>query len=139
MNYFTGTYTVSLFPRATFIERRMYATQEQAHNADVHADWKGKYQDRGYTIATAFDQVHSTPELRSWRREVGDGRTWVLPFKRGRTFFNDIVYAVLILFQPRQNDQRSSPIASSLKSSQRVTASPLLGHHSASVHCLFIG
>ena len=82
MNYFTGTYAVSLFPRSTFSERHMYVTQDTTHNVSAHAAWMKKYMSRGFTIGTVVDSSHYTHEMRAWKRLVGDSYTWVLPFKR---------------------------------------------------------
>ncbi len=82
MNYFTSTYAVSLFPRSTFVDGHMYVCQDTTRMAATHRAWKAKYEARGYVVITAEDAVRMPPELLTWNRQVGDARTWVLPFKR---------------------------------------------------------
>lgn len=82
MNYITGQYAVSLFPRATFLDHQMLVCQDTSRNRAHHETWMNKYRQRGFTIFEGTDDPPCTPEFREWRRHVGDSRTWVLPHER---------------------------------------------------------
>ncbi|KAL7281164.1 hypothetical protein ACG7TL_004472 [Trametes sanguinea] len=82
MNYMTGQYAVSLFPRTTFVDRTSLVCQDITRNAHSHRLWMKKYRKRGFNIIGAGDALPCTFELRNWQRNVGDSLTWVLPFER---------------------------------------------------------
>ncbi|KAI9058546.1 hypothetical protein FKP32DRAFT_1581879 [Trametes sanguinea] len=82
MNYFTGTYAVSFFPRLTFLARKMLICQDMTRNLAMHQAWQIKYRRRGFVIIGAEDEVEQSIEARAWDRRVGDKFTWVLPHTR---------------------------------------------------------
>ncbi|OJT09726.1 hypothetical protein TRAPUB_13794 [Trametes pubescens] len=82
MNYITGKYAVSLFPRHTFVERQMFICQDMTRNAHANRSWIAKYRGRGFTVIGATDERVQSAELRAWDRTVGDRFTWVLPHAR---------------------------------------------------------
>ncbi|KAI0359341.1 hypothetical protein OH77DRAFT_1472574 [Trametes cingulata] len=82
MNYLTAHCAVSLFPRTTFVDRTMLVAQDTTRNRDTHDRWMKKYHERGFDIITAYDAQPHTPEVLTRLREVGDRRTWLLPYSR---------------------------------------------------------
>ena len=79
MNYFTGRFAVSLFPRSTFVDRVTYTCREVGRASH---DWITKYRGRGFEVVTAggVPSVEEPAELSEWQRWVGDSLSWVLPF-----------------------------------------------------------
>ncbi|KAI9069262.1 hypothetical protein FKP32DRAFT_1543823, partial [Trametes sanguinea] len=82
MNYMTGKYAVSLFPRTTFVERTSLICQDITRNAKTHRSWIKKYRNRGFKVIGAGETIPYTFEVRYWQRRVGDFLTWVMPFDR---------------------------------------------------------
>ncbi|KAI0683362.1 hypothetical protein C8T65DRAFT_595192, partial [Cerioporus squamosus] len=80
MNYLTGNYAVSLFPRTTFLRQETLVCLDITHNKPAHRAWMEKYRARGYTVLTAESCLPSLPELDHWERSVGDKMSWVLPY-----------------------------------------------------------
>ena len=82
MNYFTGTYAVSLFPTSTFVDGVTYSCRDMTR---PHTNWIDKYRRRNFEviIAGGVPSVKVAEELGAWERFVGDELTWVLPFTRG--------------------------------------------------------
>ncbi|KAK2464969.1 hypothetical protein APHAL10511_003045 [Amanita phalloides] len=81
MNVITHNMAYSLFPYATFQQRRALACGTNGGNRSWARD---KYRERGWEVERRFD----TPEMRSirsdfifGRRWVGDGRCWMIPLQ----------------------------------------------------------
>ncbi|KAI9061810.1 hypothetical protein FKP32DRAFT_1575251 [Trametes sanguinea] len=85
MNYITSSYAVSLFPRATFVDRTTLVCQDIMRNRWMHRAWAQKQRNMGYTVLTAHHTIPTTLEMRTWARKVGDTVSWVLPFQRTLT------------------------------------------------------
>ena len=78
MNWLTGRYVVSLFPRSTFVDRITYACQDTTRG---NKDWMKKYVRRGFEVVVAGGVASSeSAELEVWQRSVGDPLTWIMPF-----------------------------------------------------------
>ncbi|KAI9057282.1 hypothetical protein FKP32DRAFT_1584103 [Trametes sanguinea] len=82
MNYVTGQYAASLFPRTTFLDHHMIICQDTSVDTRVHPSCIAKYQRRGFTIFTSDNAIPRTAELLCWDRRVGDSFTWILPHER---------------------------------------------------------
>ncbi|KAI0689529.1 hypothetical protein C8T65DRAFT_746138 [Cerioporus squamosus] len=82
MNYLTGKYAVSLFPRTTFIHRATLVCQDITRQAAVQRAWMDKYRARGFSVVGATHELPDTTEGQVWKRRVGDKLCWVLPYAR---------------------------------------------------------
>ncbi|KAI0661154.1 hypothetical protein C8Q70DRAFT_911313 [Cubamyces menziesii] len=82
MNYMTGKYAVSIFPRTTYVERQLLVCQDVKRDAHTHQEWMDKYRRRGFTIIGAGGVLPRTVEARCWERSSGDFLTWILPYER---------------------------------------------------------
>ena len=81
MNFLTGNYAVSLFPRTTFVDSATITCQDLKKNAAVREAWMNKYRNRGFEVLVAENRLPSTGELQEWARAVGDRWCWVMPYK----------------------------------------------------------
>ncbi|KAI0713863.1 hypothetical protein C8Q76DRAFT_693648 [Earliella scabrosa] len=90
MNYFTGRFAVSLFPRSTFVDRVTYTCREVGRASH---DWITKYHGRGFEVVTAggVPTVEEPAELSEWQRWVGDSLSWVLPFAASASDMRGVV------------------------------------------------
>ncbi|KAI1783928.1 hypothetical protein LXA43DRAFT_867886, partial [Ganoderma leucocontextum] len=78
MNWFTGKYVVSLFPRSTFVHRMSYSCQDLTRS---NKDWVHKYRSRGFEVVLGGGAPSKeSAEMEVWERFVGDPQTWVMPF-----------------------------------------------------------
>ena len=49
-----------------------------------------KYRERGWNVLGGADSLPASKELKSWERRVGDGFTWVMPYRRVGTLLSSI-------------------------------------------------
>lgn len=82
MNYLTAHYAVSLFPHTTFTHNTMVICQDTSVNPLAHQLWIDRYRGHGYSVINDELPLPVIPELRCWKRRVGDDFTWVIPYKR---------------------------------------------------------
>ncbi len=82
MNYLTGKYAVSLFPRTTFLHRATHFCQDTSRQVAIQREWMEKYRERGFSVVEAIHQLPDVVEGNTWRRCVGDKLCWVLPYAR---------------------------------------------------------
>ncbi|KAI0735613.1 hypothetical protein C8Q76DRAFT_792151 [Earliella scabrosa] len=89
MNYFTGKYAVSLFPRSTFIDEVVYACHDL--NPDGR-QWISKYRQRGFEVVVAggVPSVEEPGEIGDVERTVGDSYTWIVPFTSSAMDFSTL-------------------------------------------------
>ncbi|RDB22527.1 hypothetical protein Hypma_009996 [Hypsizygus marmoreus] len=91
MNFATHRTAYSLFPFATFVQRRALS---RPLSTAAERDAKAKYEGRGWRFEDPGDEyaVQSAPDLADCSRKVGDARCWVvkLPHQEGLRF-DDVV------------------------------------------------
>jgi hypothetical protein len=76
MNIITAKQAISVFPRATYINRVSYVSYLQGSEKKIAA-WKAKYTERGFKIVENFDKS-SPMDFSLGLRFVGDGECWIV-------------------------------------------------------------
>ncbi|KAI0349445.1 hypothetical protein OH77DRAFT_1580380 [Trametes cingulata] len=80
MNFMTGSFAMSIFPKATFISKVSYVCRS-GNESYGRESWKAKYAARGFALAEDCPRQLNplNGELRPCRF-IGDSLTWILPF-----------------------------------------------------------
>ncbi|KAH9854424.1 hypothetical protein C2E23DRAFT_726875 [Lenzites betulinus] len=125
MNYFTGTYAVSLFPRTTFVDNITMVCQDASRHNPAHVQWMAKYAERGLKALTAQHPVPRTLEARTWRRRIGDQLTWVLPFAQRSSVKRTMPVLSTVLFEVLTVDHKVAPAGALLRVGPRFKYSSL--------------
>ncbi|KAI1786566.1 hypothetical protein LXA43DRAFT_1064998 [Ganoderma leucocontextum] len=82
MNMLTPTHAISLSPRTTFVHEEMYSCRDLSDYPGWNAPWMDKYRKRGFEVFVASDRLPRRSEFVTWKRQVGDTLTWILPYRR---------------------------------------------------------
>lgn len=77
MNFMTHQEAISLFPKATFIDRTFYPCDGESLEHGWNPPWKTKYERRGFRI----DARSRMPAIRLHPRFVKDYLSWCIEFK----------------------------------------------------------
>ncbi|KAF6750732.1 hypothetical protein DFP72DRAFT_851533 [Ephemerocybe angulata] len=80
MNYLSHKEAVSIFPRATFLEKTAYPSSRPNLGSEWDSAWKIKYKRRGYRVVTD----NSAPSLVLGERHSKDGQCWIIPFSKSQ-------------------------------------------------------
>ena len=87
MTFLTSSHAVSIFPRETFVNRRVYACRKlQRSEKDITWDWVNGYFGKTCTFigAPLMRLVTVLPrEVSTSARCIGDSRSWVIKFDKG--------------------------------------------------------
>lgn len=98
MNFIAWDCAISLFPKATFVDKLSFTCHADAVHeyTTVAQNWKPKYRQCGYEVLGSADWSPEVAELEVPRglRQVGDRHCWRIPFD---TTGNMLIYILRIL------------------------------------------
>ena len=104
MNYLAPTHAVSLFPWTTFVDRATLICQDVS-KVEPNQRWMEKYRGRGWDVLGGADSLPASKELKAWERRVGDGFSWVMPYRRAGRLLSPIPHHSSDLFDSGFGEQ----------------------------------